>query len=189
MIALLKSAIVLTFLDLLASACFADLVAPPTPYIVASADGSHYFKMIPDKKDKWNMARAKGTVYEVRRGKDKVIFNFSGWYSYQVFLSNDGRHLIRMGNWPTGTPKAEDLAIAFYVDGQERKSYSTLDLLTDPNKAPRSISHYSWLQTVNPEYLPVQMISLVTVENLEITFDISSGAIKFKEPLMGPSSK
>jgi hypothetical protein len=126
MIALLQAAAVLGILTFLSSTGLADLVAPPMPYVVSSADGSHYFKMVPDKKDRWDTTKAKGTVYEVRAGKDKALYKVTGWYSYQVFLSNDGKYLIRMGNWPAGMPKAADLAIAFYVDGHERKRYSTL---------------------------------------------------------------
>ena len=139
--------------------------------------------------DVWNRAKAKGTLYEVRSGKDKVIYTVSGWYSYRVFISNDGKYLIRMGDWPSGTPKAEDLAIAFYVDGQQKKSYSTLDLLKEPSKVPRSISHYRWLESVNPSYMPEQMFSVVTVEKVTITFDITTGEIKFTEPVKGSASK
>lgn len=94
-----------------------------------------------------------------------------------------------MGNWPTGTPKADDLALAFYVDGREKKRYSTLDLLIDPAKVPQSVSHYTWLQSVNSSYLPLHMFSLVTVENYEITFDTGTGEIKFKEPFKKATSK
>jgi hypothetical protein len=170
-----------------ASVVHADLAAPPTPYVVSSANGSFYFKMIPDKKDVWNKAKSKGILYEVRSGKDKVVYTVSGWYSYQVFISNNGKYLMRMGDWPSGSPKAQDLAIAFYVDGEEKKRYSTLDLLKEPNKAPRSISHYTWLDMVDASYITSQMFLVKTVEKAEITFDITSGEIKFTE-LSRPSA-
>jgi hypothetical protein len=172
-----------------APACFADLVAPPVPYVVSSSDGSHYFKMVPDKKDVWDKAKAKGMLYEVRSGKDKVVYRVSGWYSYQVFISNDGKYLIRMGDWPSGIPKAGDLAVAFYVDGQQKKIYNTMDLLKDPGKAPRSISHYRWLENVDASYMLSEMFSVVTVEKVEITFDIKTGEILFTEPVKGSNLK
>lgn len=101
------------FILVFALTCLADLVAPPAPYVVSSLTGSYYFKMVPNKKDVWNKAKAKGTVYEVRSGKDRVVYMVSGWYSYRVFISNDGKSLIRMGDWPSGTPKSSDLAVAF----------------------------------------------------------------------------
>lgn len=184
-----RAILVLVCLAIFALPCFADLVAPPTAYVVSSSDGSHYFKMVPDKKDVRNQAKAKGTLYEVRSGKDKVIYTVSGWYSYQVFISNDGKYLIRMGDWGSSAPNAGDLAVAFYVDGRQKKSYSTLDLLKDPGKAPRSISHYRWLENTDASYLLSDMFSVVTVEKLEITFDIKTGEIMFTEPVKGPNLK
>lgn len=184
-----RAFIVLGYLIIFVLPCFADLVAPPAPYVVSSSDGSHYFKMVPDKKDVWNKAKAKGTLYEVRSGKDKVIYTVSGWYSYQVFISNNGKYLIRMGDWGSSAPNAGDLAVAFYVDGRQKKSYSTLDLLKDPNKAPRSVSHYRWLENTDASYLLSEMFSVVTVEKLEITFDIKTGEIMFTEPREGSSPK
>jgi hypothetical protein len=75
-----------------------------------------------------------------------LLWKTAGWYSFSVFLSRDGRHLIRIGNWPQGDrPKSDDLAIAFYDSGSLVKSYSTLDLLKDPSVVPKSVSHYQFL--------------------------------------------
>lgn len=187
MINVLKTFFFLSFVGFFAPVCFADLVGPPVPYVVSSADGSHYFKMVPYEKDVWNKAKSKGTLYKVRSGKDKIIYTVSGWYSYRVFISNDGKYLIRMGDWPSGIPKADDLAVAFYVDGQQKKSWSTLDLLKEPSKVPKSISHYTWLEKVDDSYLLSEMFSVVTVEKIEITFDIKSGEIMFTEPVKTPN--
>lgn len=186
---LIRAFLFLGFVGFIAPVAYADLVAPPIPYVVSSADGSHYFKMVPDKKDLWNKSKSKGILYEVRSGKDKVIYTVSGWYSYRVFISNDGKFLIRMGDWPSGSPKAEDLALAFYVNGEEKKRYSTLDLLREPEKAPRSISHYTWLDKVDASYLGTQMFSVLTIEKVEITFDITTGAIMFTEPAKASATK
>ena len=88
-----------------------------------------------------------------------------------------------MGDWPNGTPKSGDLALAIYVDGQLKKSYDTLEMLKDPSKAPRSISHYRWLENVDASYMLSDMFSVVTVEKVMITFDIKTGEIKFTEPV------
>ncbi len=140
-------------------------------------------------KDVWNKAKSKGTLYKVRSGKDKALYTVSGWYSYQVFISNDGTHLIRMGDWPSGRPKKEDLALAFYVNGKEIKRHSTLDMLKEPSKAPRSISHYRWLESVDASYIPYEMFSVLTVEKIKITFDITTGEIEFTEPAKASESK
>jgi len=177
------------FLGILAAGCYADLVAPPAPYVVSSQDGKYYFKMIPNKKDTWNYAKAKGTLYEVRAGKDKLVYSVFGWYAYQVFISNNGKYLIRMGDWASGEPKAGDLAVAFYEDGKIKKSYSTVDLRKNPAQVPRSISHYKWLEDVSTSYLSTDMFSVVTVEKVEITFNIISGEIMFTEPVKDSESK
>lgn len=174
---------------LLAPECSADLVGPPVPYVINSADGSHYFKMVPYPRDVWNKAKATGTLYKVRSGKDKVIYRVSGWYSFQVFISNNGKYLIRMGDWPSGTPTADHLAVAFYVDGQQKKSWSTLDLLKNPDMVPRSISHYRWLEKADSSYILTEMFSVDTVEKVRITFDITNGEIKFTELVKDSESK
>ena len=163
---------------------FADLPAPAYPYVIASKDGTHYFKMLPDPKNlfAWD-TRGTGVAYEVtKNGRDKVLWRVSGWYAFSTFISNDGKYLVRMGNWSPREPSAEHLAVAFYENGRLIKRYSPLDVLKDPTHAPRSVSHYRWLKDLPAFYKETEMFSIVTVENIEYTFDVTTGKILFEEP-------
>jgi hypothetical protein len=60
-----------------------------------------------------------------------------------------------------------------------------LDVLEDPSRAPRSVSHYRWLKNLNGFYKETEMFSFVTVEDIEYTFDVTTGKLLFKEPAKG----
>jgi hypothetical protein len=164
---------------------FADLPAPAYPYVVSSKDGTHYFKMLPDPKNLFALdTHGRGVAYEVtKNGKDKTLWRVAGWYSFSTFISNDGKYLVRVGNWPPGEPSAQHLAVAFYDNGKLIKRYSPLDVLKDPAHAPRSVSHYRWLKDLNGFYKETEMFSFVTVENIEYTFDVTTGKLLFEEPV------
>ena len=82
----------------------ADSPAPPEPYLLESADGSLRFVMLP-----W---------YEYSLEVDNQIYKQSGlynaddattplwtidWYSFSVYLSDDGRYLVRPGGGSPGS--------------------------------------------------------------------------------------
>lgn len=166
----------------------ADLVEPPYPYVAASSNGKYYFKMLPDPKEKFAITKGKGILYEVtKRGKDKELWRVSGWYSFSTYIYDDGKHLVRIGNWYGGGPSSGDVAIAFYENGKLLKSYSTLDILKNPSNAPKSVSHYSYLKEISGFYKGTEMFSIITVEDIEYTFDATTGEILFQEPAKATS--
>lgn len=67
------------------------------------------------------------------------------WFAFRVFLSSDGKHLVRMGPWPN-SPK--QLAIAFYESGRLLREYRIDQLVSDPVTLPHSVSHFQWLKDV-----------------------------------------
>ncbi len=106
----------------------ADLPVIPFPKVTASSHGITYFTMLPEKN---NYENGIGVAYKLEEtGESKELWRVNGWYAFQVYLSNNGTYLVRMGNWAQGMePSNEDLAVSFYKKGIKLKSYSTADLI------------------------------------------------------------
>jgi len=183
-----------TVLGLLVVRVPADMPAPPRAYVTAGPWGEIYFKMLPSAKDRWNQRDGQGIAYRVRAdGPDEELWRTEGWYSFEIFLSHDGRHLVAMGPWNSGNePSKEDLAVAFYRDGKLLKQYSTAELVKDRSKVSRSISHYRWLAR-DSEYLSAKKdpeaqlrlswentFRLKTCDGIVYEFDVTNGEIKKK---------
>jgi hypothetical protein len=158
----------------------------PRPYVVSSSDGAFYFKMSLDPSEPGQLDKAAGYAFKVTAGpQDALLWSTSGWWAERVFLSLDGEHLVRLGNWPSGrNPTTSDLAVAFYASGQLLKSYSTAELIRDTTRVTRSMSHYQYLGEPPPgfvtEPLGVQdtlTFRLVTVDRIEYVFDARTGNI------------
>jgi len=94
-------------------------------------------------------AGGRGTLFEVGESADKALYTTEGWYSWQVFISIDGKHLARVGNWPRSFEHdpSEYVAIAFYQLGELVKSYTVSDLVPDA-ELEHSISHYRYIENV-----------------------------------------
>jgi hypothetical protein len=106
----------------------------------------------------------------------------SDWYSHDVFLANDGDFLVRLGPWNSGSqPRKEDLAVAFYKEGRLLKSYSTAELMEDPKRVSRSVSHYEWRSSDAP-YLGMGEFWITTIEGRLFVFDLATGKIKSARP-------
>lgn len=79
-------------------------------------------------------------------GSDTPIWTVN-WYALRVFVHPDGEHLIRNGRWPRFNDYNE-LAVAFYRNGNELEKYTVQDLVANPELLPRSVSHYEWREDV-----------------------------------------
>jgi len=171
-------------LAIIAAPIRGDEVEPAHPYVVASQDGSHYFKMVPGVKNLFDWdTQGTGIAYEITEtGKQKELWRVTGWYAFSTFISNDGKYLVRIGNRSSGEPSDQQLAIAFYGNGKLIKRYSPLDVLKDPAQAPATVSHDRWLKEVTGFYKATELFSFVTVENIEYTFDVTTGKILFQLP-------
>lgn len=44
------------------------------------------------------------------------------WYAFNIFLSDDGEHLVRFGPWGSDINNYSDLAIAFYRKSKLQKN-------------------------------------------------------------------
>ena len=148
----------------LAAPSFADEEASAAPYITATPHGRFYFKMLPEGDCE---AGGRGGLYHVESGADSLVYETSGWYSFKVFVSDEGQYLCRVGNsgrigdwyfkdkggdlksphnWIAHSPK-EQVALAFYDRGQPIKTYFVADLVEEKN-LQFSFSHYSFFKDV-----------------------------------------
>jgi len=166
----------------------------------ASQSGQYLFKMIPAKgsfqEGEYVVTReAAGFAYQLEEdGAFTELWKVSGWYSFKVFLSNDGQYLVRMGPWSIGhEPDENDLAVAFYRRGQLIRSYSTADLVEDESAVLATVSHYLWLagsdwrgeRKRDPEAeLRLDWedtFHLKTIDGISYEFDARTGQIKSKQ--------
>ncbi len=165
----------------------ADQVALPTPYVSVAAGGHFYFKMVPDKE-----RGGIGTAFKVTPGaRDEKLWSVSGWYAFNTFLSEDGRYLVRMGEWPPGRePSDEHLAVAFYDHGTLLAQYSTKALIKNPAAVPRSVEHYQYwnfalphgfIRTSTDRVGHPHWFQFVTSDGIHYIFDRRTGEIVSQE--------
>ncbi len=162
-----------------------DSEVAPYPFVAATRHGRAYFKMLPDAKSKYDRDKGSGTVYQVKaEGPDEALWSVNGWYAYDVFLANDGEHVIRMGNWPQGQePEQADLAVAFYRKDQLLASYSTADVILDRSKVRPSVSHYQFYDE-RPTFDGRGMqLTLISVDRVEWIFDVTTGKVVSRKQL------
>lgn len=164
----------------------ADSPARPTPRITASSVGNTYFSMIPERyhyedTDRIQDSPAFGRAYKLDEfGETIELWEVTGWYAFEVYVSNNGRYLVRIGNWAQGRePSEKDLAVSFYDNGKELKKYSTKDLVKNPKKVQTSTSHYVWREN-SYEYPKLDwqdQFHLKTIDGYLYTFNIKNGQI------------
>jgi hypothetical protein len=116
-----------------AGPALADTPARPRAYVKASANQRYQIRMTPQG----------GLVALTDTGR--VLYRLN-WYAFphQVILLNDGRTLVRHGPWATRRSGMNNLGLAFYRDGREIRRYTVGDLLTDPTRIRRTVSHFFW---------------------------------------------
>jgi hypothetical protein len=177
----------------------ADDPADPTPLVFTPIYPSDVsFAMVPRRHgpepDYKVVQEAHGIAYRLTGdGEMKVIYRTEGWYSFEVFISMDGRLLVQMGPWNSGQEVSKtDLAVAFHKDGKLIKSYSTAELIKDPEKIERSASHYRWRApspfssdlteaqkaALSPHLSYEKEFTLNTIDGWTYVFDATTGQIK-----------
>ena len=145
-----------------------DKEARPYTYVVSSENGKFLFKML---------AEGKGIAYEVTDdATNKEIWKVNGWHSFKTFITNNGKYLIRIEEWPRGNkPSKDDLAIAFYSEGKQIKYYSTRELIKNDSLVPISVSHYKIIK--EQPHLDGYYVVLTTVDGITYKFDVTTGLI------------
>ncbi|MEK7433191.1 MAG: hypothetical protein AABZ74_08675 [Cyanobacteriota bacterium] len=164
---------------LISTFAWADTISSPHIYITKfEFRDNYYFKMIPGKDFK-DLGR--GICYKITKNDtDEILWRTNGWYSYEVHLSQDGKYLVRMGDWPSGefNLNSKDIAVAFYKEGNLLKMYYTSDLIKNPSSVHHSISHYQWRDYNEKNFnMKNNKFYLSTIEGITYIFDITTGNI------------
>jgi hypothetical protein len=76
--------------------------------------------------------------------QDAELWSVSGWYSFRVFLSDDGRYLVSLFS-RTSSPRTEasepaDAFVSFYDNGKLLAQYTIAQLIGDPEAILRDPS-------------------------------------------------
>lgn len=168
-----KKILVVLFLFASTQFSFADSIAAPYTYVTKSKNGKYYFEMKPIQGD--IMFAGRGTCYKIISGsKRQKLWNTGNWYAYTTYLSNNGRFLVRMGNWAIGSELSDtDLAVAFYKNGKLMKMYSTKELVHDASYVKYTVSHYFWEKGAAVFDADKSQLTLSTIDNRQYTFDIN----------------
>ncbi len=95
------------------------------------------------------------------------------WYAHQVFLSRNGRHLVRMGPWAR---ILDDLAVGFYTDGVPTHTYRIRKLLSDQEAVVHTASHFFWRRSLEFDETRDQLF-LETISGDQYVFDADGGQI------------
>jgi hypothetical protein len=112
----MKSTLIAIFLLASLASAKADRdLGPRDSRVIASADGAYFLLVTPvsEKRQNWLW-----TVYSVGLdGVFKESWNHDGIYSRDLFLANDGIHVVCMESWPNGAMKKDDILVAVYAQG------------------------------------------------------------------------
>ncbi len=170
----------------------ADSEAPPSDYTKVTENGRYIFVMLaPDRLDVLGGPTRPQSSFgksEIQKTyKQSGLYNNDGsneplwtvsWYSFSVYPSSDGKHVVKMGPWAQST---SDLAIAFYENGKELKRYIISDLVKNQLKLKHTVSHFFWktgLQYNDKE----GTVFIETIDGLAYTFSVKTGDIIGKKP-------
>jgi len=95
------------------------------------------------------------------------------WYAYGVFLSQDGKYLVRQGPWASNE---NDEAVSFFSDGVLLRSYKVKEIVRSVPDLPHSVSHFQWVKNWKLNAAN-NTLEIETMENQQILFDITNGGI------------
>lgn len=187
----------------LAAFAIADSGPPPGPKMFVSPSGEFCFAMLPPKpiaaSDDDPDKNGSGVAYRLyARGEMEELWRLSGWYSTDIFISDDGEHLVRMGDRPSrGEVSYADLAVAFYRKGTLLRQYSTKDMIRDPDKIGKG-TYCDWrldwqrsripaedLVKYQPRLYGDNQFRIFTADGFKHIFDVATGIRIGTEPIAG----
>ena len=153
----------------------ADTPAPNVESLTLSPNGQFSIRMVPDEG--WGgYGPGEGIVFEKSAPVDREIWKVN-FYSSEVILADDGRHLIAFGPWAMDMT---DLAVSFYEEGRLLKEYRVLDLI-DPDKVQRTVSHLFWKEADNVSASRLsedqKTFTVRMIDGTERVFDVATGEL------------
>ena len=145
--------------------------------VIASEDGAYFLlaSRVSERSQTWLW-----TVYSV--GLDGVFKEFwsgDGIYSRDIYLADDGNHIVCVEDWPTGAMAKEDIVIAVYTRGTLLKAYRTVDLVGDVSRIRRSVSHYRWLAEGTFLHSNGGTMFFTTADGKDFTLDMITGELNW----------
>ncbi len=155
----------------------ADTPAPPRDYTEVTENGEYIFVMLAPP-EKWIQKNP-----ELRKTyKESGLYKNDGsttplwtvyWYSFSVYPSSDGKHVVRMGPWATSV---DNLALAFYENGKPLKQYLIKDLVKNQLKLRHTVSHFFWKSELRFNDKE-ETIFLTTTDGQTYLFSVKTGEI------------
>jgi hypothetical protein len=169
------------------SSLLADSPAKPRTYKQLSADGRYVFVMIPpgtleEELRRWNAGfgakvlaiRTEYATSGLYRSDDSSTPLWTvDWYSFQVDVASDGKHLIRHGPWASSTNQE---AITFFANGKPLRNYQIKDLVDVRFFLPHSVSHFQWEEVGILDDATLRY-TLDTKDGNSFVFDVATGQI------------
>lgn len=156
----------------------ADSPAPPKDYKLETENNEYVFVMLAPPE--W----AKYQHSEIRKVyPGSGLYRNDGsitplwvvyWYSFEVYPSSDGRHLVRMGPWASSTTQ---LALSFHRDGKEIKRYQIKDLIRNERKRDYTVSHFFWRSELRYDDQK-GLLFLKTKDDQTYLFSVQTGEIQ-----------
>lgn len=103
------------------------------------------------------------------------------WYAHGVEIVPDGVHLVRRSRTTTyrrdsRQPDLEQEAISFFANGQLLRTYHIGELVTNPNRLPRSDWGIGWSSEGSLDENRMEY-TLTTMDGNRFTFDLRTGLI------------
>lgn len=178
----------------------ADKEKAPHTHVVSGDDGRCYAKSVPKTTDTTLGLQAGLTrTFRVRPDNDMLVDEYD-WYAPEIYVKCSGVGagmdsiriaLVRRGPWHRGAQLSDDhLALAFYVGGEERKTWSTAAIVAtgaDPDAAvSRSKSHYrvfsaipgfTWREDAQAKGGGLWVFEAVTVDGRTLVFNPATGEL------------
>ena len=104
-------------------------------------------------------------------------------YSFKTFVSANGKYAVFMGPWPRlrndkdmkpGGEALKQPAVAFVKEGTLIKNYDIKDIVHDPGKLPKSVSHFQWAKKISFDEETARL-SIETFDDQNLLFDALTG--------------
>lgn len=156
----------------------ADSERPPQDYVKETENGRYVFVMLaPERWSRYSTGEIRKTYKQsglYRNDGSTTPLWTVDWFSYGVYPSSDGRHVVRMGPWAYDV---NQLAVAFYKDGRELRAYSIKDLVRDESKLRHTVSHFFWQSSLRYDDKR-GMLFLTTVDDRSYRFSVKTGEIE-----------
>ncbi|MCP4488569.1 MAG: hypothetical protein GY820_14845 [Gammaproteobacteria bacterium] len=168
----------LAFLLALLSPTFTmgSMLPSAKPLVFSSPYNDYYFKLVPNSL--LGVDGGKGYLYKVSKEQDELLYQTSGWFSFNVILSVNGRYLIRVGD-PNNffLPIEKKLVVEFYDRGKLIQKYHVSDLKPNLSNITRYTGNQEWVKEAGPVTGKSGTLKIVAIDGQETFFDIRTGEI------------